>query len=428
MQPRNGAPDARAPLGRPSVQGPRGPPPARTPRLKAFDDQERFPDDRDETPPSTSSSRRTGCRWTGSPPRRRGELAAQPGRPRDRHGVGHARAGGRLGRLGRRGRRAPPEPFDQDVMYLRPVPLSAEEVEEYYEGFSNDTLWPIYHDVIVPASFHRDWWRTYVRRQPAVRRGRRRGGRRGRHGLGAGLPAAARAGDGARAAARRADRLVQPHPLPAGRAVRPAALARARCSRASSAPTSSASSARPTPRTSSAPAAGCSGAPPGSDTRDHARPRRLVAHDAGQRHPDLHRLPRPRGRWRSAPTVIDRAARDPRQRSATREVLMLGVDRLDYTKGIRHRLKAYEELLQDKAIAPPDVTLVQVATPSRERVDAYRELRQRGRADRRPDQRRVRARSARPPSTTCTTPTPARRWRRSSWPPTSCSSRRCATA
>ena len=55
---------------------------------------------------------------------------------------------------------------------------------------------------------------------------------------------------------------------------------------------------------------------------------------------------------------------------------MLGVDRLDYTKGIRHRLKAYEELLQEQAIAPPDVTLVQVATPSRERVDAYRELRQ----------------------------------------------------
>ena len=32
--------------------------------------------------------------------------------------------------------------------------------------------------------------------------------------------------------------------------------------------------------------------------------------------------------------------------------------------------------MQDKAIPPPDVTLVQVATPSRERVDAYRELRQ----------------------------------------------------
>ena len=54
---------------------------------------------------------------------------------------------------------------------------------------------------------------------------------------------------------------------------------------------------------------------------------------------------------------------------------MLGVDRLDYTKGIRHRLKAYGELLREKALAPPTVTLMQVAMPTRERVDAYRVLR-----------------------------------------------------
>src|ERR1019366_8373582 len=58
------------------------------------------------------------------------------------------------------------------------------------------------------------------------------------------------------------------------------------------------------------------------------------------------------------------------------KILMLGIDRLDYTKGIRHRLKAYEELLADKAIAPPEVTLMQVATRSRERVDAYRHRRE----------------------------------------------------
>ena len=76
-----------------------------------------------------------------------------------------------------------------------------------------------------------------------------------------------------------------------------------------------------------------------------------------------------------SPAVVDRAA-ELRHQLGDPRILMLGVDRLDYTKGIRHRLKAYEELLQDKAIQPPDVTLVQVATPSRERVDAYRELRQ----------------------------------------------------
>jgi trehalose 6-phosphate synthase len=58
------------------------------------------------------------------------------------------------------------------------------------------------------------------------------------------------------------------------------------------------------------------------------------------------------------------------------EHLLLGVDRLDYTKGIRHRLKAYEEMLIDGIVAPPTTVFVQVATPSRERVSAYVQLRE----------------------------------------------------
>src|SRR5665648_464868 len=54
-----------------------------------------------------------------------------------------------------------PEPFLDKGMHLHLVGLSPTEIQEYYEGFSNDTLWPIYHDVIVPATFHRDWWNTY---------------------------------------------------------------------------------------------------------------------------------------------------------------------------------------------------------------------------------------------------------------------------
>lgn len=54
------------------------------------------------------------------------------------------------------------EPFDSDDATLVPVPLSALEIEHYYEGFSNDTLWPLYHDVIAPPSFHREWWEAYV--------------------------------------------------------------------------------------------------------------------------------------------------------------------------------------------------------------------------------------------------------------------------
>jgi trehalose 6-phosphate synthase len=75
------------------------------------------------------------------------------------------------------------------------------------------------------------------------------------------------------------------------------------------------------------------------------------------------------------PAVIARAA-EIRASLGDPEILLLGVDRFDYAKGIRSRLKAYEELLRDKAIAPPEVTFMEVALPSRERVDAYRVLRE----------------------------------------------------
>ena len=51
------------------------------------------------------------------------------------------------------------------------------------------------------------------------------------------------------------------------------------------------------------------------------------------------------------------------------------MDRLDYTKGISHRLKAYGELLSDGRLTSPEAKLVLVASPSRERVEQYRALR-----------------------------------------------------
>jgi trehalose 6-phosphate synthase len=56
--------------------------------------------------------------------------------------------------------------------------------------------------------------------------------------------------------------------------------------------------------------------------------------------------------------------------------LVLGVDRLDYTKGIQHRLNAYRELLSEGRLTTPETVLVQVATPSRERVEHYARLRE----------------------------------------------------
>ena len=47
-----------------------------------------------------------------------------------------------------------PAPFETDGVQLHPVMLSADEVEAYYEGFSNDTLWPLYHDAIRESGYH----------------------------------------------------------------------------------------------------------------------------------------------------------------------------------------------------------------------------------------------------------------------------------
>src|SRR5690606_1147559 len=72
---------------------------------------------------------------------------------------------------------------------------------------------------------------------------------------------------------------------------------------------------------------------------------------------------------------IQERARQIREDLGNPSVVMLGVDRLDYTKGIGHRLKAFGELLAEGRLEPGDVSLVQVASPSRERVETYRQLR-----------------------------------------------------
>jgi trehalose 6-phosphate synthase/phosphatase len=57
-------------------------------------------------------------------------------------------------------------------------------------------------------------------------------------------------------------------------------------------------------------------------------------------------------------------------------LLLVGVDRLDYTKGLTRRLLAYEAFLRQRPELHGRVRLVQVAVPSRENVGAYRELRE----------------------------------------------------
>lgn len=40
--------------------------------------------------------------------------------------------------------------------------MSEEEVNSFYYGFCNGTLWPLYHDAVVAPEFHRHTWKPYV--------------------------------------------------------------------------------------------------------------------------------------------------------------------------------------------------------------------------------------------------------------------------
>ena len=71
---------------------------------------------------------------------------------------------------------------------------------------------------------------------------------------------------------------------------------------------------------------------------------------------------------------VGKRTKEIREALGEPSLTLLGVDRLDYTKGILHRLRAYGELLGDGRLGPRPV-LVQVASPSRERVEAYQTLR-----------------------------------------------------
>ena len=266
-----------------------------------------------------------------------------------------------------------PEPFDDGGMHLHAVGMSQEEVEEHYEGFSNDTLWPLYHDVIVPPRYSRRWFEGYRRINrrfaEAAAELAAEGGTVWVHDYQLQLVAAmlrelrpdVRIGWFNHIPFPSVELFAQ---LPWRRQVVEGLLG-----------------------------ADLLGFQRRADAENFLRVcRRLLSLPTRG---DTVTLPNPDGgerRVRAAafPISIDAGAlealaRKPEVRARAAEIrhelgdpeqLLLGVDRLDYTKGIRHRLKAYEELLQDEMLHPPETVLVQVATPSRERVTAYRRLRE----------------------------------------------------
>jgi trehalose 6-phosphate synthase len=260
------------------------------------------------------------------------------------------------------------DPFVEDGMSLVPVRLSGDEIEEFYEGFSNATLWPLYHDVVAKPEFHREWFDAYqrVNRRFAER-------------------AAEIANENAlvwvhdyqmqlvpamlrelRPDLRIGFFLHIPFPptelfqqLPWRRQILEGLL--------------------------------------GADVVGFQRPGaaqnfvRLVRQRVGHKtHRDLVYLPDGRVvRAAAYPISIDtpglaelarsesteQRAKEIREQLGNPRTVLLGVDRLDYTKGIFSRLRAFGELIEEGTLSVDDAVFVQVATPSRERVEQYRRLR-----------------------------------------------------
>ncbi len=259
------------------------------------------------------------------------------------------------------------EPFSVEGVDLHPVPISAEEMNLYYEGFSNDALWPLYHDALRESTYDSEQWDAYktVNERFAT----------------------------ALAEIAPADSIVWVHDyqlqLVPG-------LLRARRPDLTIGfflhipfPSVDLFTRLPWRDDIVQGLLGC-------DLVGFQRPRdaqnfiatveQLLEADTSDDTVSFD------GRTVVAadyPISIDVAeveeiatGRATRQRTSQirarlgdPEVIMLGVDRLDYTKGIGLRLRAFAQLLEDERLDPTRHVMVQVATPTREAVEHYQDER-----------------------------------------------------
>ena len=102
--------------------------------------------------PVRNVSDRDGQRWVTSPGGLVSALAPFMTTRPNATWVGWSGAAGRA-----------PDPFVHDDIELHPIELTRADVQLYYEGFSNGTLWPLYHDAIAEPEYHRTWWDAYVK-------------------------------------------------------------------------------------------------------------------------------------------------------------------------------------------------------------------------------------------------------------------------
>ncbi len=64
---------------------------------------------------------------------------------------------------GRRGQKTPLEVWINEKFLMKQVPLTSADVSEYYYGFSNETLWPLSHMFLNRTHFDDSYWLGYRR-------------------------------------------------------------------------------------------------------------------------------------------------------------------------------------------------------------------------------------------------------------------------
>jgi len=259
------------------------------------------------------------------------------------------------------------EPFELDDKRNVPVPLTSEEVELFYEGFSNRTIWPLYHDSIRTPEFRRRWWWPYVEvNKRFADRAAELAGKNGTvwiHDYHLQLvPSMLRE---ARPDLRIGFFMHIPFPPPELFAQLPwrrqiiegmlgadvvgfqTTLAAQNFLHVADRYTE---------------------AKPGE--RQAEWQGRRIRVDAFPISIDVDRFETQVEARETRDQTVDFCSRLGHDRK-----VILGVDRLDYTKGIPTRLRAFGELLRHEYVTVDDCVLVQVAVPSRERVEEYQELR-----------------------------------------------------
>jgi trehalose 6-phosphate synthase len=260
-----------------------------------------------------------------------------------------------------------PEPFEHEGVQLHPVPLHPADLERYYEGQSNATIWPLYHDAVETPVYRRRWRESY--REVNARF----------------------ADAAAKVAAPDATVWVQDYQLQLVPAMLRERRPDLRIGFFLHIPFPPIELFMQMPGRSEI-LRGLLGADlVGFQQRLAAQNfLRLARHLLGLRYQgQVVRVDDRNVKAGAFPISIDvaemeRLAANPSVQARAKQIraelgdpatVMLGVDRLDYTKGIELRLKAFRELLAEGKLSVPDTVMVQVATPSRERVEHYQTLR-----------------------------------------------------